>query len=268
MHHGHSPTTVPSTHVVAEGDPLKLVKKIHNNYRGLGGVHGSALGTNGIENRLTALNELHPMKGAMLVDIGCGDGAFTKRLAANFDRVLAIDVEPDRIQLFQDSPPPANTEVMVGDAGQLPLENASVDVVTAIEVVEHLGEHFDRVVGDVSRVLRPGGVFAVTTPNRWWPMEQHGWVVGNYRMSGILFPFLTWIRPIHKRLSDASAFSVKELNKRMATHGLQHRKHTYMWPPLDGHPGLRPAAQKTFGIMRKIGLGGLAQTSVVTYVRV
>lgn len=245
---------------------MKLVRKM-TKYRGLGGLHGSARGEAGVGGRLQALNELRRLEGHMLLDIGCGDGAYTSRMASDFEHVLAIDVEHDRLEFFRASSPPTNINIVEGSAASVDLRDESVDIATAIEVVEHLGSSFDSVVKEICRVLRPSGVVAITTPNRWWPLEQHGWVIRNYRVSGILFPFLTWIRPLHRRLSDASAFSVRELDRMLAPHGLRRIGLRYMWPPLDGHPKARPVAYRVFAALSAIGLGAFGQTSVLVYAK-
>jgi SAM-dependent methyltransferase len=245
---------------------MKLVKKI-SKYRGLGGLHGSALGAGGVNARLAGLGDVATLQGGVLVDIGCGDGAYTRRLAPSFGRVVAIDVESDRIAYFRTSNPPANVEILEGSAASLPCESGCVDLVTAIEVVEHLGTHFDEVVAEVSRILAPTGRFAVTTPNRWWPLEQHGWVVGNVRFHGVLFPGLTWLRPLHRRLSDASAFGGRELDRRMNAHGLTRVKREYMWPPMDGHRRVGQILKPIFGTMSRLRLSWFAQTQIVSYSR-
>jgi ubiquinone/menaquinone biosynthesis C-methylase UbiE len=245
---------------------VKLVKRI-SKYRGLGGLHGSALGEGGVNGRIAALEQLVTLKGDVLVDVGCGSGGYTRRLAPGFDRVIAIDVEHDRLEFFRAADPPPNVEILDGSAASLPCETGSVDLVTAIEVVEHLSVHFDDVVGEIARVLKPGGVFALTTPNRWWPLEQHGWVIKDWRFHGVLFPFLTWIRPAHRRLSDASAFSASELDRMIATHGLTRSGLSYMWPPMDGHRKVGSVLRPIFGAMQKLRLSFFGQTTVATYTR-
>jgi ubiquinone/menaquinone biosynthesis C-methylase UbiE len=57
---------------------------------------------------------------------------------------------------------------VVADAQALPFASESFDVVTANMLLEHLATP-DRVFGEVSRVLRPGGRFIFVTPNRTHP---------------------------------------------------------------------------------------------------
>ncbi|HET6170518.1 MAG TPA: methyltransferase domain-containing protein, partial [Terracidiphilus sp.] len=54
---------------------------------------------------------------------------------------------------------------VVGDARAVPLEASCVDVVVSFETIEHIYEQ-DDFIAEVHRVLRPGGVFIVSTPDR------------------------------------------------------------------------------------------------------
>jgi SAM-dependent methyltransferase len=65
---------------------------------------------------------------------------------------------------------------VVGDAVALPFPDASFDRVIAAEVLEHIPD--DRAaMGELARVLRPGGTIAVTVP-RWFP-ELVNWVLSD-----------------------------------------------------------------------------------------
>lgn len=99
-----------------------------------------------------------PAATASAADIGAGAGNFTRRLATRFSTVYALDAYPP-----QDMP--AKGVFRAADLNDpWPLEPASVDLLTALEVVEHLENprHFFR---EIARVLRPGGCGFVSTPN-------------------------------------------------------------------------------------------------------
>ncbi len=55
-------------------------------------------------------------------------------------------------------------EIVLGDMTRAPFPDASFDVVVSVEVLEHVEED-DRFVRQAHRVLKPGGVFLMTTPN-------------------------------------------------------------------------------------------------------
>lgn len=203
---------------------------------GLGARCGSAFGEAGIQKRLDALSGLTRIAGASLLDVGCGNGVYTTRLAEAFDRVEAIDVEPDRLADFRTAiagtPLADKVRIQQMDASQMDFDDASFDVVTAIEVVEHIPD-LDGAVAEIRRVLRPGGHFLITTPNRWFPLETHGVLIGKRRLSPVSAPFVTWCPPLHRRVSDARAFTRGELVRLLGRHGFELSGGSYIFPPFD-----------------------------------
>ncbi len=58
-----------------------------------------------------------------------------------------------------------NLRFTCGDATEIPLPDASIDVVACFETIEHVGEH-DRLLDELRRVLVPGGVLVISSPNK------------------------------------------------------------------------------------------------------
>lgn len=201
------------------------------------GARCSSKGERGLSKRLAMLRQLDPLTGERLLDIGCADGSYTVRLAAGFEQVDAIDVEPGRLDDFRDrleADPAAQARVRVArmSADDLAFPDDTFCVATAIEVLEHVGD-LDRTFAEVARVLRPGGRFLATTPNRWFPFETHGPIIAGRRRRPVYAPGITWVRPFHRRCSDARAFTLAELRDGAAAHGLTLADHRYMMPPFD-----------------------------------
>lgn len=99
-----------------------------------------------------------------ILELGCGEGRFTRHLTGH--DVTALDAAPRRAQMAADIAP-----VAVGDAGRLPFPAESFDgVVFALNGIDYLYPLRRRleVYAEVHRVLRPGGVFAFSTHNRYW----------------------------------------------------------------------------------------------------
>ncbi|KAM3915997.1 uncharacterized protein RB166_015365 [Leptodactylus fuscus] len=94
----------------------------------------------------------------MAVDVGCGTGRYTLPLAPHFKKVLGIDHSESQINLAKQNTLANNVSYMVAPAEKLPLEDASVDLVTAA-----LAAHWftvDKFASEAVRVLKTKGCFA------------------------------------------------------------------------------------------------------------
>ncbi len=200
------------------------------------GNKSSAFGERGISKRLDALARRVDLRGGRLLDIGCGDGAYTVRLAGGFSSVDAIDVQDGPLALFrariEGTPAAGHFTLSEMSAAKLDYPDDTFDVVTAIEVLEHVAE-LDQALEEIRRVLRPGGRFAFSTPNRWFPFETHGFIYRGRRYPPARAPFLTWIVPLHRRLADARTFTAAELRRRLTAAGLRVSSVDYIMPPFD-----------------------------------
>jgi SAM-dependent methyltransferase len=103
-----------------------------------------------------------------VLDAGCGEGYGTRILAAHAATVLGVDVGKDVIAHARTAYPAGaqpGVEFRQADPGALPLADESLDVVVCLQVIEHLAD-VPRFLGEVARILRPGGEFLCATPNR------------------------------------------------------------------------------------------------------
>ena len=118
------------------------------------------------------------------------------------------------------------------DAAHTDFEDESFEVVTAIEVMEHVAD-LDGTIREMHRVLRPGGRFFITTPNRWFPFETHGVLIRGRRVSPAKVPFVTWIEPLHRRVADARTFTRPGLLDPLRRRGFRVIGASYIFPPFD-----------------------------------
>lgn len=237
-------------------------------YYGLGAREGSARGDGNVFGRLRAMGSLAPLTGRRLLDIGCGNGAYTLAMLDGFDEAVGVDIEPDRLGDFRAAAGSRPVEVLQCSASDLPHDDGHFDVMTAIETMEHLGEHLTPCMRETARVLRPGGRFYLTTPNRLWPLEQHGVRVRGRWLPGLLFPFLTWLPFLHRMVSPNDAFTPGRLDRLVEPHGFRRTGVAYMWPPLDGHPALARRLGPVFRLLDRTPARWFAQTLVMTYERI
>jgi ubiquinone/menaquinone biosynthesis C-methylase UbiE len=227
---------------MAEGDTpsselsneRRVPESFQSDIRSIGALHGSARGKRNVTRRLEAMARVGTMTGEALLDVGCATGEYTTEMARAFERVQAIDVELNRLEIFR-AAKPENVQIEVQSVYDLPFEAESFDTVTMIEVLEHL-DHPQTALLEIARVLRPGGELVLTTPNRLWPFEQHGVPVGEKRYPGYYFPGLPWIKPLHRRMSRSDAFTRSDLADLARGADLELTGVTYMMPPLDSLP--------------------------------
>ena len=105
------------------------------------------------------LERLHLPTGARLLDAGCGSGRTLDDLA-RYGRVSGIDLSPEAVEAARRR---GHADVRVARVEELPFEDATFDVVTCLDVVEHTPD--DRAtLAELRRVTRPGGVLIVTVP--------------------------------------------------------------------------------------------------------
>jgi SAM-dependent methyltransferase len=76
------------------------------------------------------------LRGKTVVDIGCGDGAFVRALAAAGADAIGIEVSADAVARARERDPGHRYEL--GGAERLPLEDASVDVATLMRSLHHV----------------------------------------------------------------------------------------------------------------------------------
>jgi ubiquinone/menaquinone biosynthesis C-methylase UbiE len=106
-----------------------------------------------------------PAPDELLLDIATGTGALLRRLAQRTDRPRrAIGIDASNAMLSRARPLPDRWELIHGDARRLPLDDASVDVVTCVYLLHLLGPEARRaVLGEIARVLSPRGRVVLVT---------------------------------------------------------------------------------------------------------
>jgi SAM-dependent methyltransferase len=101
--------------------------------------------------------------GLEVLEAGCGEGYGADLISRVARRVIALDYDETTVAHVRARYP--RVEVMHGNLAELPLADASVDVVANFQVIEHLWDQ-TQFVRECARVLRPSGLLMVSTPNR------------------------------------------------------------------------------------------------------
>jgi ubiquinone/menaquinone biosynthesis C-methylase UbiE len=114
----------------------------------------------------TARKHLTPR--GRLFDLGCGSANVADRLVDLDLDYVGMDFGGPHIAYARNKyatrSGPMRTSFVRGDGEHLPIADASVDVVVMSEVIEHLIRP-ENAVWEIARILKPGGVFIMTTNN-------------------------------------------------------------------------------------------------------
>jgi SAM-dependent methyltransferase len=119
---------------------------------------------------------LIPDGASTVLDLGAGTGKFTASLVGRGLEVTAVEPDPLMLSTLVDGLP--SVKGLAGSAEEIPLADASVDLITAAQAWHWVDE--ERALPEAARVLRPGGMLGLV-----WNIRDEGvdWV---HELSGII----------------------------------------------------------------------------------
>lgn len=146
----------------------------------------------------------------LLLDLGCNRGAYI----SDYKNGSAIGLDLSFPVLSRARKQLGNI-FLQGDAQNPAIKNEGVDVILCSEVLEHLPDA-QKVISEAHRILRPGGVLFLTTPN--YSKEKPTWVkigeMADYGVQGVQdeYYFHTAYKPDElKEMSEVAGFSQIEV---------------------------------------------------------
>ncbi|GAB2176172.1 class I SAM-dependent methyltransferase [Dongia sp. agr-C8] len=117
-------------------------------------------------------------RGDTLVELGVGTGLFTDRLAARFERLIAVDYSEQMLQALREKMAQggiSNVETLCSKAEQLEaIPDADADAVVCFGLLENI-QDFTPLFREIARILKPGGLFAGVASNAscpWYALRQ------------------------------------------------------------------------------------------------
>jgi ubiquinone/menaquinone biosynthesis C-methylase UbiE len=100
-----------------------------------------------------------------VVDVGSGEGYGADLIAQSCRSCTGIDYSAEAIEHARHRYSRDNLRFEQGLATQLPVADCSTDAVTSLQVIEHIDDVRGYLI-EIHRILRPGGLVYITTPNR------------------------------------------------------------------------------------------------------
>jgi SAM-dependent methyltransferase len=217
----------------------------------------------GQERRLDMVRQYLNLEGARVLDIGCGLGAYVRRISDFTDQAYGIDIDTPRVVEGAEN---GVAHLGVALSEHLPFADASFDGVLLNEVIEHVGNDRDT-LREALRVTKPGGKVVVFAPNRFYPFETHGVYLGKRYVFGNI-PLVNYLPDsLRNRLvPHARAYTKARLEK--ITRGLEGRWEDWrvIYPGFDNVLARKPKLGRalrsvTYGLehtwLQRLGLSHL-----------
>jgi 2-polyprenyl-6-hydroxyphenyl methylase/3-demethylubiquinone-9 3-methyltransferase len=186
--------------------------------------------------------------GLATLDVGCGGGLLTEALAQLGCAVTGVDPSAPSLATAREHAAQSGLAItyVTAPAEHLPFADASFALVTCCDVLEHLAVP-DLALGEIARVLAPGGLFLYDTLNRTLP----SWLV----MIG-LAQWLPATRVVPPGLHDWRCFiRPAELHRSITCHGLTLLGETGLLPRTTPLAALRAIRQCRRGTITYAELG-------------
>lgn len=107
-------------------------------------------------------NELQVDENLTVLDAGCGTGAYMRGFLEKTRQVYGLDISPEMLKAAQSH----QLKVCRGDLCELPFNDASFDIVFSGVAINYVPNWPDA-LGEMARVLKPGGHCLIIGSNRW-----------------------------------------------------------------------------------------------------
>lgn len=170
-------------------------------------------------------------KDLTLVEVGCGNGITITRLANRFSNCLGIDVYDYSAEFRKnkETQKADNCSFLKVDLENDPLPGVFERLIS-FEVIEHFRN--ESTVGKFSEMLAPGGMAAISVPNKWWIFETHGAKLPLLPWNRV--PFFSWLpRFIHERFANARIYTSRRIQQLLIRNGFEIINVEYITAPMD-----------------------------------
>lgn len=198
------------------------------------------------DNKLQLLQQLcKPLKNQTILEIGCGDGEFTKRLAKLDSKIVATDLTPSVIRkakgLFvREGIRYSRIQIIIGNAENLPFADSTFDIVCGVSILHHINTK--RALKEAFRVLKKRGKIFFSEPN----------LLNPHTFAGLHIP---WLREQMEYSPDETAFVRWQVDSLLRETGFRQvvvMNYDFLHPKTP--PSLIESVEKLSHILEKIPL--------------
>lgn len=212
--------------------------------------------------RLALIARWVPVGGAVL-DAGCGAGEYVAALGALGFDAHGVEYEASKVAAWARERP-GDARVQRGDIARLPFPDGRFAAVLLNEVLEHVPDE-ERALAECRRVLMPGGVLILLSPNRYYPFETHGY--DSPRTGNRIAPIRTFGLPwlplalVHRVVRPwARNYWPRALRRLVRDAGFEIVATTYLWQTFENISGRQPAAVRLLRPALRAIASGLEHT--------
>jgi len=190
----------------------------------------AAYGSYAVVKRMEKIDKTLDLRGMRVLDLGCGNGCYTRELARRADFVCGVDIHLPHLQSFREPIPRVQ-----GSGEHLPFASETFDAVTMIEVLEHTNCDI-KVLAECFRVLKPEGRLILFVPNKLYPFESHPCKLWDFSL-GRNVPLVSWLpESLRRHICCARIYTRRGLFAMTRKMGFQIHVLGYIFPPLDSFP--------------------------------
>ncbi len=153
----------------------------------------------------------------IVLDLGCGDGRIANQV---FNRQIDFGLDISQSALKQARQRQIYKKLLLAPAEKIPLDNNSVDLVFSNCTLEHIKD-LERVLKEVSRILKPNGILAFTVPSKFYTEYNFCTKIGFKPLTR----FYGWLR--NKKLNHFHLYSLNQWEMLLNKHDLSLKNYYY-----------------------------------------
>jgi ubiquinone/menaquinone biosynthesis C-methylase UbiE len=191
-----------------------------------------------------------------LLDCGCGSGGYVQAFnSLNGVETHGLEYEVEKVRLARQKRGVEADRILQGDIQAMPYEDGYFDAVLLNEVLEHIPDQH-KGLSEINRILRPGGILLIFSPNRYYPFETHGvYLKRGMKRVPHYMPFIPWIPlPLGQKVFSYPArnYWPGELSGLLQQQGFRILHRDYIWQTFENISGAQPSWMKGLsGLLRK-----------------